>query len=965
MGKPGFGLFTGRRKSQSNALEDADPNVYLNPAPSTEQGGFRVLNRADIERQKQETAAKKSQEKTSKFGRFSTFGASGNKGRTQSIDEDSPSSSKRYVTDANGRQIVLTKLCTSDSKSSSGTQSFMSRPYHPGGSSSTLPSSAESDPNDGNLFANMPPRPVPAQANSTPNSLSMGGLRKQLPPVPYPTRAYTSEEAGSSAAGSGRARALTTSSYASTAIAPKLEADLDFGDSGFENMFSGLERKESPELRREPASPGQPGRSLLQGRRTFQSEPIKIDRQLDVEAPLTSWDSRGSEDNLMESPSEDDRSPPPVPLHKFSQYAPVASNSPELRGANGFEDEDAKMVSQSARHHRKSIHELSPQRYLPDNSTSAGPSRPAALAASPVLNNNTTPQKAKHAKTPSTELEESDLFGSPNSRKTAVRKSSFRMLKENIPPSRNTNGDAPRRVMTAAEFQAHQRLQATQPADNSSEEEDDYEDEEEAIRKREEELKMIRQRQQLQIAREHMRRSTAPGDPKAGNGVPPLSNGFPSETSMQADEWSDEDVPLGVLAQHGFPARGKAPIQPPNATPSYFRSSSPQVPERPASTGAMGTRASTYRPPFARNLPEDPYATMGNGIVRQPLRESMGFNRPASVFHEPIGGSIPLDAQPQFTSLVDQIQMRDNAKQKYMGGASAKKPTAGPFTGALGSQMNSMGQDRSTRMSQMPPMGMNGMPMMNMMGGQMPMMGMPQMQFPMYPQNELMMQQMYQQMLQMQAHQNAMFGGQQVDPRMSMFSQQQAQDPRMSMFPQANNGLQNPQFQNNSFLNVGGAANQQRPMSIVSVGVGHSQPNLTNRPYSTLGQPGMPQTVPMNNGYTPSIAPSERSNIGLSARYRPVVTGNGMADTQSTVGSSITLQATTAGAPDSTHNGATGVKKTVKGILKHKVPQVTVREDDEDDWGKMAARKSKYFNRGGKEKESDGLPELVRGVGGL
>jgi hypothetical protein len=102
MGKPGFGIFQARRKSSGNAIEDADPSAYL-PAssPSTDQsGGFRVLSRTDIEKakqEKQEQALKKAHDRSSKFGRFSGFGASGNKARTQSIDEDSPSSSKRYV----------------------------------------------------------------------------------------------------------------------------------------------------------------------------------------------------------------------------------------------------------------------------------------------------------------------------------------------------------------------------------------------------------------------------------------------------------------------------------------------------------------------------------------------------------------------------------------------------------------------------------------------------------------------------------------------------------------------------------------------------------------------------------------------------------------------------------------------------------------------------------------------------
>lgn len=117
MGKPGFGIFQGRRKSSGNVLEDADPSAYLSASPvttspSTEQGGFRVLNRSEIEKakqEKQEQVTKKAHEKGSKLGRFS-FGTSGNKAKPQSVDEDSPSSSKRYVIKLTAHNPVVVLL---------------------------------------------------------------------------------------------------------------------------------------------------------------------------------------------------------------------------------------------------------------------------------------------------------------------------------------------------------------------------------------------------------------------------------------------------------------------------------------------------------------------------------------------------------------------------------------------------------------------------------------------------------------------------------------------------------------------------------------------------------------------------------------------------------------------------------------------------------------------------------------
>jgi hypothetical protein len=417
--------------------------------------------------------------------------------------------------------------------------------------------------------------------------------------------------------------------------------------------------------------------------------------------------------------------------------------------------------------------------------------------------------------------------------------------------------------------------------------------------------------------------------------------GFPSETSIKADEWEDEDVPLGILAQHGFPSqsRNRMPSQPANAMPSY-------VPERPSSAGPTTNGARPGQlPAFARHLPADPHSSfIGGGLVHPSNRESMGFNGfargPASVAGDSIAGGMGMgmgshspmmyqDAGMSQPSLVDQIQMRDMAKPKYMGGSSQKKPQGGPFTGMLGQQMNASGQSQhSTRMSQMPMMnGMHGMnPMMNpMMGGQMSMMGMGmnQMGYPMAQGNDMMAMQQMQQMIAMQQMQLQ---------QMQAMQQPQSQDPRMSMAMP--NGMGN-----GSFLSVPGA---------MPNGMG----NMQNRPMSFMSVNGNPQHhLPMPNymgpgaGYTPSIAPSERSNIGMSARYRPVVNNS---DAHST-GTSMTLQAS-GGAPQNPPG-------PIKGTIK-KVAQVPVEEDE--DWSKMAARK-KRLNANNKQ-QNHGLEELTKGL---
>lgn len=932
MGKPGLGIFTARRKSQGNVFDDIDisaspDNTTANPNSNNESGGFRLLSRTEVDRAKE----KKTHEKEkSKFPRFTGFSGPGSKHRNHSFDDDSAASSKR------------------DSKSSSGTQFSTSRPYANGqhGSTSTLPSSADTSSDD-NLFGNVP-RPPVSHHNSSPALHSLKGIRTQLPSLPKSSSGVSSYKDLSGAGWSGRNRAMTTSSYASTAVPPKLEGDLNFG--GFEDdMFSHLSRKESPELPRESV-----GRSLLSEKRTFLAEPIKIDPQRSIEPPLASWESRGSADNLMDSPRSGSESPPPPPPpHKYSTYAPVASESPTLHSPPLFQDPDAHVLSQSYMD-RNSYRKTSPE---PPHANSVASSSANSYATpyssrSATASSTTTSSTPKASlipkATPYTDADEEDLFtptkpAPPKPEALTVRKSTAGMPSQSqAPPVRPTmSGD---RVMSQAEFREYQKRQMTQPPPEDSSDEEDYEDEEDAIRKREEEELVRRKNQQMNIAREAMRRSTAPPGSQGGPGAPADNVGFPSETSMKADEWEDEDVPLGILAQHGFPsqARNRFPSQPNNAMPSY-------IPDRPASAGAMSQRGAGHAnlPAFARNLPEDPYSHgpsfIGGGLVRHTPRESLGFNGfaqgPASIAGDSISGGMGpsphmmyQDAGMSQPSLVDQIQMRDMSKQKYMGGASTKKPQGGPFTGMLGQQMNANGQAQNpTRVSVMPPMN-------PMMGGQMPMMGMGmnQMAYPMPQGNDYMQQmQQFQQMQQMIAMQQM-----QLQMMQQHQHQQQApqQDPRISM-ALPNNGYAASTTGGGSFLNVPNA--QNRPMSFLTPNANQPQ---QQRAMSFMGP---------HPGYTPSIAPSERSNIGLSARYRSVVNHSDAVST----GTSMTLQASTAVNQQQNRPGG-----AIKGILKKASPGPPVSNADDDvdeDWGKMAARKSKFK---GKENSHSGLEHLARGL---
>ncbi|KAF2134062.1 hypothetical protein P153DRAFT_306895 [Dothidotthia symphoricarpi CBS 119687] len=935
MGKPGLGLFMGRRKSQSNALDLEEPTTSPIAPPAVpvndESGGFRLLSRTEVSKANERRKTQEKEKAPSKFPRFSGFGGGGAKGRNQSFEDESPGSSKR------------------DSKSSNGTQISASRYYNNGqhGSTSTLPSSTDTSSDD-NIFANVPRHHAPQPSSS---SNSYFGIKKQMASVPKSSSGVSQKDAMIGERNS-RNRAMTSSSYASTAIPPKLDGDLNFGTSSFDDMFD-APTTQSPEPTREST-----GRSLFAEKRTFQAEPIKINPSLDVEAPMKSWDSRGSGDNLMSNAnSDDDAYPPFPPPHKYSQYAPLAPESPSLQAGPTFQTPTPRVVSNTVME-KKIYYE----------STSQKKSTPISLSANsyqtPLTSRSTshgsTPKPALPSSVPAytdekEEEEDPNMFSQvrlePKIEKIVSPAPAPVVTVNKTAPA--SSGEAGRKVMTQAEFREYQKRQMSKPPPEESSDEEDYEDEEDAITKREEEEVLRRKNQQMHFAREAMRRSTtAPtGQARPDSLADTLTNGFPSEISSRADEWEDEDIPLGILAQHGFPSqtRNRHPSQPTNAIPSY-------LPDRPVSADPMSNRASQmHMPAFARNLPMDPHnSIIGGGLVRHANRESMGFNNfvrgPASVAGDSVGGGMGMGMNPMMyqdaglsqPSLVDQIQMRDMSKQKYMGGAS-KKPQ-GPFTGMLGQQMNSSGQPvNPMRMSGMN--GMNGMnpmnpmnPMMNMMGGQMPMMnnmgmgmGMNQMGYPMPQQNDYNMQmQQYQQMQQMMAMQQMQFQA------MQQQQQQQPMQQQMPGMPMSSNG-----YSNNGTMGNGGFLN-----------IPNGMPNAMTNPQGRAMSFAAPQrpfshVMNSNTGYTPSIAPSERSNIGLSARYRPVANNS---DALSS-GTSMTLQ------PPGSRTKSPG---PVKGILK-KSPQTTVDEVDED-WSKMAARKNKFARNGTQNGTSSGLEDLTRGL---
>lgn len=155
----------------------------------------------------------------------------------------------------------------------------------------------------------------------------------------------------------------------------------------------------------------------------------------------------------------------------------------------------------------------------------------------------------------------------------------------------------------------------------------------------------------------------------------------------------------------------------------------------------------------------------------------------------------------------------------------------------------------------------------------------------------------------------------------------------------------------------GPAPDQGRSMTMMNPPPQWGYNHSPQRPTSAMPGSYAPSVQGLNvsgdpgPGYTPSIAPSERSNVGLAPRYRPVQT-NGDAPTgrSHSMTSSLTLQAfgNPQSSPNLQHveNGQDSQKNTIriidkpKGTAKVSTRQVDADEDEDEGWAEMAKKRT-------------------------
>ncbi|KAI4761826.1 hypothetical protein E4T52_12747 [Aureobasidium sp. EXF-3400] len=1037
-----------RRKSSGNVLDL--PSESTSPAPAS--SSFRVLERPDKAATVGNGGYPGGPVKRTSGGRpNSSILLNRKSGKSQ---EDLIASANRSVTEKSQARPHTVYGVLKLGRGSGGTALSGSSGYFDNSSSSaryssssTLPSSieAEHEAENEDLF----PRKTAANGNSNLSSNRSSAASNALPEPPsfsaragramsFGLRSKQNASPGNMAAATAhmpdlpessfiRDRATTMSSNASTAVPPRLDANLgsmsDFGSDFGMNMFEGLS---SPRQAKSNMAAPQPahdnyGRSVRRQQspgfnnynNTYQqrppqqaSQPLPTppvarpqptpspEAELEAEpetrhrpANLTaasanrySWASRTSNDGLMSPAMGSEISSPPLnPPSTFARFRPgyqpvpdrygSPANEPEHERSNSYSSEDD--VSQPISRTRSPLVESytaasSPQKVTPatrnptiaavgrDDTNSAGDSQhttPRANNLRPI--SNTSDGMFDHSP------------NGPTSR--AVHPAAAQ-----IAPRTQSGQISPTKRMTRKEFEAQRRQASPDESEESEEsEEEGYDDDDEAERQAELARQRRKQEANMSVYRQQMKK-VAGGNPselpsptsrpsldRASYSAPGLTRDFSNVSLGAQQEEEDDEVPLGILQAHGFPSKNRPPTRLASA------------PTTPGSAGSVvnGGMGGGSLPVFARNLPADPY--FGAGLVNPANRESLAFGSGGSVY----GGASP--------SMYQMPQMPQMAPPQQMPGMPQ---AGGGLVGVIAGEERARAARRVNHNAG-PAFNANGVPLPGNMNNNMPQM-MPRSNsmmsmggfMPQMPQMPQMMgadQQNTQQMMQLMAMQTqmmqqmmAMQGGQMPQmPQMPQMNPQQMQNGFPGMLP---NGMQRP-------VSMGGP-NGQRPGMLAPQGSMHQQQRSSTM--TNLQPPGYAGSMydyslsAPQGGYTPSIAPSERSNVGMPSRYRPVTMEGSTSRTASMTSQSgmqnfAKKNASTGSFLNPSNipatNGTNVPRTTIKVIDKPKgsprSPQPRPDEEDDDEgWAQLRKKREERKKRGpnGKSQEQT-LEELYQG----
>lgn len=749
-------------------------------------------------------------------------------------------------------------------------------------------------------------------------SFSFGGQKKQLPivpnldePLPPPPVPPHSEKFG----GIGRARA-TTASTSATVTPPKLESDfsLDLGGD-FSKMF-GFDKRASVMTVRGNESNGRksPGPRSLTANRLNQPAPIHIDKAAKVDAAPHSWNSQHSNEGLLthgpvQAFSTDENAPPPVPR----QPSPLAGRplhpvaSPEARKLSGFFGKRSSPNLEEADNEGSNLLKDS---YSAVNRFMAGSnaadSVPRSKPGSRYRRNEDTLARSE-ANTNAVQLEDSaddNLFD--NTLAHSSRLANRFVADKPAPPQT--------KVMTPAEFERYRKdkdRQSTLPnakADDKSDEEDiDYEDDEDDIERAKQQAKQRRKQEaHMAVYRQQMMKVTgesnggAPSRPSLGQmsfstpNLPNMAESNPGGNSPDPDE--DEEVPLAILAAHGFPNKARAPTRLSSmmSNPNLRAAAQPSY-QRPGSAAGDASAGNGGRlPAFARKLPQDPF--FGAGLVHNPVRESIAFSggAPARGHTGPVppGGLVGVIVNEE----------RSRAMRRGSPHLDPYHPAPGAYDPVGGIPPHMLYQNQRPQSSMM----MGGDP------------------------NQMQMNQQMQQFMQMQMQFMQMMTAQNGNGMNAGGMNPAAMNNYLAM-----GGMGGPDMRHSTHMGNGSVVDVPRPES-------HSRSMSMVQPSSASWiQPpphinGFAPSIHIQGvGYAPSIAPSERSNIGLPGRYRPV------SYMPPAAGEAVPRTSTMSGALGSNWDRQPSPTVSVTPVPAARKSNSASDDDDEEGWQAMKDKREK------------------------
>lgn len=741
-------------------------------------------------------------------------------------------------------------------------------------------------------------------------TFSFGGNKKStLPPIPSEEPIPPMPEYNTPATPSGRSRA-TTASTVTSATPPKLEDSdfkLDLGGEWSSGMLTKFDKRSSVATLK--------GREGANSRPNYPS-PLHVDHSVPIEPPPKSWNSQKSNEGLLgsgrmhSSPvNTSERAPAPTP--EVATVPKLINRSPDL-GPSEDDSEDTTLLSDMSAASRFLSSGAADRPHASQSASRAG-------LTGPYSNSKTAQHDARQ--------EDDNIFDKSFSRPP-------RVLPRVGGRTNTAPGNQSNKVMTPDEFEKYRQNKAkeeklayigsTEP--DEEDEDDNYDDDEEDELEKSRQLQKQRRKQEahLSVYRQQMMKVTGESSTpiprpamSTSLSTPNLSlshttnNGSTATPPSDGSE-DDEEVPLAILAAHGFPNKNRPP------TRLTTMGSQPNLralaqPSTPASDGPSAGAPGGRLPPFARKLPQDPY--LGAGLINQPPRESIAF-----------AGGAPAPSRPLPTGgLVGVIANEERARALRRGSP------------AVDNAKNSMAQFQSNPgydpINGIPPQMMYPM---SMQPAQAPMLTPgDQAQIQMNQQMHQFMQ-MQMQFMQMMASQNV--AQNQAPPHLMGHMPNQSigsfGDMSRNSFmggDMARNATMTGDMSRGSFIGAsmnGGMGSglgldvppgglQTRTMSMV-------QPSSA----SWVQQAPQPNYVPpihiQGGGYAPSIAPSERSNIGLPGRYRPV----------SSVGFDKSGRTSTMMSAAMPHVHS-------KLQTESKVSAVTKDDDDDDDegWAAMKAKR--------------------------